>query len=495
MRKYFFIIIATLLYLTGLLSSFPYILSEFWKPATTFTSLRTIIEYSVMYLSLLAFCYFLHQNKILKFFSYVIQILLSISFLLSTSCFIVYGTGFNIGIGLSILSTNINEAKSMSFMFIIPTILTIIYTLIQYKSIQLIDDFKNKKTLIALSTLWILLPVIFYLKHTYIENKGGAFMIKSAFYQSNILDSAIKTYEESKLISKKSDIKIIKSNNPPTQNIILVIGESVRKQNMSLYGYDKPTNPYSSKEKNLTVYPNVVSSASITNLSVPLILSSIEPKDFVNNYSKLSNNIITYANKNNYNTYWYTTQGPAKGITAIANLAKTKEWISGFDDVLYPKVANATSKTLNNLIILHINGSHPNPCDRTPPDFDEKNLDCYDASIYYTDTLLKKLYDKYRYTNTIIIYTSDHGLKIKDNKFLHTDSKESTQVPLFVWYGDKVNPNYILKSASTARTQNTIVYPLIVEYMGLEPLKNYKSNKNDFLDLSLNSIKYENLPE
>jgi hypothetical protein len=98
-------------------------------------------------------------------------------------------------------------------------------------------------------------------------------------------------------------------------------------------------------------------------------------------------------------------------------------------------------------------------------------------------------------TNSVVIYVADHGLKIQGNKLLHIDSKESTQVPFFVWFGDKVPSVYKITGRETLQTQTTYIYPLIMKYMGLEAPSVYKNQENKYLNLKMESINYSQLPE
>ena len=225
------------------------------------------------------------------------------------------------------------------------------------------------------------------------------------------------------------------------------------------------------------------------------MLSSIDPGEFEEHYSKLSNNIINLANQNKYHTFWISTQASAKGITAIASMAKEKKWINGYDDVIVPELKNTVKLNKEMFTVMHIMGSHPNPCNRLPKDWNSDGLDCYDSSIKYKDYVMGQIFSSLRNTNSVVIYVSDHGLKIKDDKLLHVDSKESTQVPFFVWYGDKVPQNYRVTGNIKEITQTTFIYPLIMKFMGLETPKHYKNEQNKYLNLSMKSIDYKELAD
>lgn len=497
MAKKIILVLTLIIYITGFLLSFPYLFDNLFG-AEKFESIRNVFEYGIMFCSFLVFNAFLFKNKYTSIIAILLSLLLGINFLISVSCFFVYHSGFNVGMAISILESNVNEALSMSYMFILPGILFIIFTGMILYSINYLRKnvvtFNIKFSIIAL--LWLLMPVTFYLKHRYVSNKGGGRMIKSVYYHFSDFSTALKVQEDINLIKKNVPVFNIKKIQPGIENVILIIGESERKQNMSLYGYNKKTTPYTDlQSNNMMIFDNAVSPAGITNLSVPLMLSSIDPDEFRYNYSKLSYNIINLANQSSYNTFWISTQASAKGITAMASMSKNKKWVNGYDEAIIPELKNIIRQKNDKFIVFHIMGSHPNPCNRLPSNWNSGDLDCYDSSIKYTDFVMKDVFSTLKNTNSVVIYASDHGLKIKDNKLLHVDSKESTQVPFFVWYGDKVPETYRSVGRNTKQTQTTYIYPLIMKYMGLEEPLHYKNEKNRYLNLDMVGFDYDKLED
>ena len=122
------IIIGWLLYVVGFLSSFPYLLDFEGSKVAMIDTTRNIIEYSLMFLSLLCFCIvFLRKNKFLRVIAYLLLLLLSLNFMLSASCFFIYKQGFNVGMTLSIIETNVSESLSMVKTLVLPIITTIVF--------------------------------------------------------------------------------------------------------------------------------------------------------------------------------------------------------------------------------------------------------------------------------------------------------------------------------------------------------------------------------
>lgn len=398
---------------------------------------------------------------------------------------------------LSIMDTNINEAVSMSTMFILPSLIGLIMLALSiYCAITIKNKIRLNWKTAAISSLWILMPFIFFMKHKYVSNKGGGKMIKNVFYLSNYIDQSLQIRKEAEEMSAVHPSFDVQKVDEGVQNIVLIIGESARKQNFSLYGYHKKTTPYEDAEKkNMLLFENAVSPAGITNLSVPLVLSTVEPEEFQTHFNKISDNIINLSNHVGYKTSWISMQGAARGITSIANMSNYKKWLNGYDEASISHFKEILDTKTKNLVVIHLNGSHPNPCDRIPPEEKSNDLNCYDQSIKYTDKLLGELFKFSKKNNTVVIYFSDHGVKIKENKFLHTDSKESTQVPFYIWYSDDIAEKYRRTGFVNPTTQTTLIFPLILKFMGLKEPENYKNEKLNYLKLDLNVIPYSDLKE
>ncbi len=182
-------IIASVLYIVGFLSSYPYLL-DFENPNTPPTgALRSVVEYELMFLSFLSFCIFLlSKTKVLRGLSYVLLLFLSLNFMLSASCFFIYKQGFNVGMTISILETNVSESLSMVRTLIYPISASLVFYIILLMLFR--SGAKDKGNLspkfrkytVFFSLLWLVMPYAYSLKHTYIKNKGGGVMIKNTFY-------------------------------------------------------------------------------------------------------------------------------------------------------------------------------------------------------------------------------------------------------------------------------------------------------------------------
>ena len=229
-----------------------------------------------------------------------------------------------------------------------------------------------------------------------------------AFYASiydNIQEYQAMKKELSKGIEGTPTWQISKVS-PPYQNYVLVIGESVRKDYMHLYGVPQENTPFLDK-----VHGTIIDgyTATAPNTTASLLRSFVQmkgEKDFV-----YINNIITLAKAAGFETFWFSNQGISGNwdtpIAKLAFLCDHKEFtkkgdyasMNYHDSILLPLLQRALQQKSPSprLFILHTMGSHVNFEARLehPIHFDYYNrkLSAYIQTIEQTDTLLKGIYE------------------------------------------------------------------------------------------------------
>jgi lipid A ethanolaminephosphotransferase len=254
--------------------------------------------------------------------------------------------------------------------------------------------------------------------------------------------------------------------------VVLVIGESARKANFQLYGYQRQTNPLLSKQKELKVY-QANSCATYTTAGSKAIL---EPKNSDDLYELLPN----YAFRTGVDVSWRTSNWGEPPIhideyltdTDLATLYPDEN--RQYDGILYAGLRERIESSKKNkvLIILHTSTSHgPKYADKYPKAFEvykpvaenieegEKNIEllvnAYDNTIRYTDFLLDSLINTLRSMKdwkSAMIFISDHGESLGENKmFMHglpmkLAPKVQYEIPFLVWISDHFR-NYKKTSA------------------------------------------------
>ncbi|WP_128973085.1 phosphoethanolamine transferase [Photobacterium phosphoreum] len=241
----------------------------------------------------------------------------------------------------------------------------------------------------------------------------------------------------------------ILSAKPKYKNYVLIVGESMRKDYMSAYGYPIDTTPFLAKTPAILVN-GYLSTASHTAVSLPRTLGMSHGLDL-----HPVNNIITLANAAKMKTIWLSNQGFIgkydTAVSAIAVHATEKQFLkkgnfltnNTSDYALLPLFKQALAQPYNGskLIVLHIMGSHENFCDRIKKDIyglKDKDLSCYLSTYNQTDTIIKMVVNDLKATNESysLFYFSDHGLdnvsRVKgQTQLVHGDLyKQNYEVPL-----------------------------------------------------------------
>jgi len=241
--------------------------------------------------------------------------------------------------------------------------------------------------------------------------------------------------------------------------VVLVIGESARKANFQLYGYERETNPLLSQQEDLKVY-QATSCATYTTAGTKAIL---EPENSDDLYEMLPN----YAFRTGVDVSWRTSNWGEPPIHIDEYLTDSElseqypDENKNYDGILIKGIRDRIESSPKNkvLIVLHTSTSHgPKYADKYPKEFEvykpvaknveegEKNIgmliNAYDNTIRYTDFLLDSLINTLRAMeewNSAMIFISDHGESLGENKmFMHglpmrLAPKVQYEIPFFVW--------------------------------------------------------------
>lgn len=266
---------------------------------------------------------------------------------------------------------------------------------------------------------------------------------------------------------------------------VMVIGETSRACNWSLYGYKRLTNPELTHCKGLVVFPHVLSESNTTHKSVPMLLSPVSAINYDSIYYRKS--IITAFKEAGFHTAFFSNQRYNRsfidffGMEAdVYDFIKEDSLAAGYnpsDEELLRLVAETLKKEDDKIfIVLHMYGSHFNYRERysandaiykpdTPADAEAKFrtslLNAYDNTIVYTDKFLAKLIDMLQQSEkeAAMIYTSDHGEDIFDDGrllFLHASPVPSyyqIHIPFLIWTSDCYRQNYPVTWNAILRNQ------------------------------------------
>lgn len=254
---------------------------------------------------------------------------------------------------------------------------------------------------------------------------------------------------------------------------VLVVGETARAENFSLYGYQRNTTPLLSTTANLIKFPQAYTQSNTTHKSVPMLLSASTAEDYNRIYREKG--IISAFKEAGFHTVFISNQRPNHSfIDIFGQEADSWEFLKEelpasanvYDCDMLPLVDKIlASGRPKQLIVLHCYGSHFKYRERypaelamfTPEDAEEalaENRDnlvnAYDNTILYTDRFLHSLIEKLAGSGAVagMLYTSDHGENIFDDElglFLHASPRPSAHelhVPLIAWLSDSYREDY-----------------------------------------------------
>ncbi|MEO8720569.1 MAG: phosphoethanolamine transferase [Ginsengibacter sp.] len=433
-------------------------------------------------------------------------------------CF--YKSSFNVGMALSFLSSNARETFEMSTGYWFVILIAIGYYLLICFSANSVKKYISNKILIFSCLLFVIYPA--YLLHIEISKKRNNTLYQKTgesnlyFYMGptpiNTFGPLLEAHHYIEIVKKTSQEKFhyppFTVANSNIQNLVVVLGESARRDAMSLYGSQLNTTPYLQKRiSNLLIYNNAVSPGEFTNLALSLILSKQIPDDHFS-IEKNNDNIIALANATNiWRTYWVSNQEKTGlYVNLFANIdlkSKYRYWTipGSYDNAIFPFIDNILKDTNNKrLIFIHLMGSHAAAGLRYPESFDKFHSDKeefkneYYNSIAYTDYILDKIIQKMEGTSSIVLYLSDHGQSIEDGDYRHSMTKKGFDVPFFIWYSDSVENKYKKLGQDNNYISTTQLYNILQNLMGIQGLTPKSSNDSlKVMDGSMKPLFYKDL--
>ncbi|MBU6141071.1 MAG: phosphoethanolamine--lipid A transferase EptA [Proteobacteria bacterium] len=265
--------------------------------------------------------------------------------------------------------------------------------------------------------------------------------------------------------------------------VVLVIGESARMANFSLYGYRRNTNPYLAKD-NVVAMRDTTSCTTYTTESIKCMLSHLGSHSSRTLYESLP----TYLQRNNVNVIWRSNNWgePKMHVAQFEKANEIREKCSGDsckkldnDGVLLYRLDQELKKHLNDnaFIILHQTGSHgPQYSTKYPPQFEtfkpvcksvelqkcthDELVNAYDNTIIYTDYFLHQVIsslESLKDVSSVMIYISDHGESLGEyNFYLHGVPYSfapdvQKKIPFIIWTSDKFKKEHHLTNQNLAK--------------------------------------------
>ncbi len=382
---------------------------------------------------------------------------------------------------------------------------------------------------LAIPKIIVALILIYFNIHQHAYNLN-----LTGFFIQNYADAGkeMQSFNQLKgLIKNRSiDLSSVKSKNPTSlkELHVIILGESLSRNHMSLYGYERKTNPLlEQKKQELHCFSDVLSPHCYTTGSMQKMLldNSWGGKNkFMNKET-----IMDICNAAGYQTWWISNQ-PAIGmhetiVTSLASLCDSTIMVnySGISNTnqSYDKVVlNPTAKVVHQfntnqignkqVIFIHLMGSHLKYNMRYPSEYAKFNSDNsldskhpfltqdelklrneYDNSVLYNDWIIHQILSMVDSANSYssITYLSDHSEEVGDEKnfFGHNETnptKGTFEIPFVVWLSPEFKKenttlsdsisNYINRPYQTDDLIHSISNLYQIDW------KNYQSQKSIF---------------
>ncbi len=282
-----------------------------------------------------------------------------------------------------------------------------------------------------------------------------------------------KNEQMKKEIELRKGLKIDVSCNLPDstkQVFVVIIGESLTRTHMHLYGYPRQTTPLLDERKNtLDIYTDVITPDNHT-IAVMKKLLTFADHDHPDYYLTKPSMIEMFKSAG-FETYWISNQefiskwGGSYGVIAeeadhVYNLRVAQKP----DEIVLPALEEVLRDTVfsKKMIFVHLMGSHhlysarypdtfkyfdyrKNPLPDKPflKDWMRKVIDEYDNSVRYTDFVVNGVIERVNALNasSFVLFFSDHGEEIFDVRAasghaMNNVTRGQCEIPFIMWRSD-----------------------------------------------------------
>lgn len=456
---------------------------------------------TLVYFLLIILCYVIavFNKSVLLFFSIFLSVIS-----------LYFPTGIEYGLPTPellspLLNTDLYEIKGYFEATWSGYILSFLFILCQFLLVIVASRILTKRKILLL----FLVPFLVCFFGPVPLKKDGIDYSHSAFVKAVYLStqSILKSKQESASLLNPSSMKnySVKEGKDNGKVIVIVIGESVRKDYLGVYGYEHQTTPFLSSSEGI-FFANHIAAAPSTSPSLNHTLFKVLNKNILWN-----ENVISWAKLANYDTYWISNQGKGSvGDDVFYSLSKTAKksiflkdgnWDSqNIDDFdLLNKLEEVITENSNSKVVfLHMMGSHEPVCSRIlgfETTFGSlANLtNCYVGSIEKLDAFMKKLSSilQKEKKEFQIVYFSDHGLSVSKDKVYHDiELKNAFQVPFFILGSDIKEKQYIAKTTTALNFLD--IYASLLGLSGPLIDSNYKYSNLKNLPETLDPLVYWN---
>ncbi|MGC1205132.1 MAG: sulfatase-like hydrolase/transferase, partial [Flavobacteriaceae bacterium] len=414
---------------------------------------------------------FIIETQTLKvFYLKTVYIFIVLMLFLETGYYYIFNSKFNPSSLFIVSETNLNEAKEFLLFYLNKKLLVFLFLLL----VLLIHFFLNIKNFtnkifsiqrkffaiflfLCLSTLLILV--------SFSRRENLPFVLAKSFYDLK-KDSY---FDDQKNYGDAFGPFTENLNSNLNDTYIIVIGESISKRHLNIYGYERNTTPLLNKlQDEILIYDDVITPNAFTIEALGKALTS----------KKVDGSIVQLLNKAGFKTFWLSNQNPIgiyeSLISKIAKASNTKHFLTTarFDkNIIYDEELivelEAALKDNNDrkVIFIHLQGAHFDYKYRYPKKYNYFNdkpkskytineetdhvINTYDNAILYHDFIVSSIINKVKTKNisSAILYFSDHGEEVFDTMEFsgHNDDIGSLpmfEIPFVLWRSESFQEKY-----------------------------------------------------
>lgn len=360
---------------------------------------------------------------------------------------------------------------------------------------------------------WMVFPAVFYAYYIFKWPRG-------MFVRSGIvaLWLVIKEFSagnmryKSGMQERLKDLQVEPLGIPDSCPItlLMVIGESASRDYMSAFTpMEHDTTPWMralAQDEDHTILFKHAYSCAMHTVQV-LEKSLTEYNQYNDKIFYESCSIVDIAHQLGFKVHWYSNQGHLGAadtpITLVAETSDVAKWTKQnlgkvqYDHTLIDFL-DEVNPNCNNLVVMHLKGSHFNFLNRYPEEYTvwgkpgvQDNILNYENSLHYTDGVIQQFYDycKDKLNLQAMVYFSDHATIPDVHRSPGFGGFGNTRIPLLVWMNETYKQHHIdrwnaLKANKDRYFTNDLIYNLMCGVMDV------RSNHYDERD-SLASLQYK----
>ena len=292
-------------------------------------------------------------------------------------------------------------------------------------------------------------------------------------YQAHMGELRAMTALRQQLVSNRGKTAewAVRYHGEDQRTVVWVIGESTNRNNMSLYGYGRPTTPrLDAMRADLTVFHDVISSVSATMGSLMHMLTPADLQD--PDAWKVKPDVLQLARAAGYKTFWVSNQAANDGwLGLVAEQADVLRYLNNgegrgennLDGAVLPEMDKALADASpKKLVVIHLLGAHPTYDMRYPKDFARfdgvedgvaatmkaagrsfwirSQRDEYDNAILYGDYVLSEIIRRTAAANAgkpaALLFSADHGQEVghfRNHAGQSPVENSGYEIPLLLW--------------------------------------------------------------